>query len=41
MPIEDMSQEFLNAEREPVDFDALIDKAVRGGESKDKQKAEH
>jgi len=28
MPIEDMPQEFLNEEREPVDFDALMDRAI-------------
>lgn len=28
MPIEDMPQEFLNEEREPVNFDALMDKAI-------------
>lgn len=31
MPIEDMPQEFLNAEREAVNFDALIDEALRVG----------
>ena len=31
MPIEDMPQEFLNAERETVNFDALIDEALRVG----------
>ncbi len=28
MPIEDMPQEFLNEELEPVDFDALIETAI-------------
>ena len=28
MPIEDMPQEFLNEERDPVDFDALMDRAI-------------
>jgi hypothetical protein len=31
MPIEDMPQKFLNAEREPVNFDALMDEALRVG----------
>jgi hypothetical protein len=31
MPIEDMTQEFLNAEREAVNFDALINEALRVG----------
>ena len=31
MSIEDISLEFLNAEREPMDFDALIDEAIRVG----------
>ena len=28
MPIEVMPQEFLNEEREPVNFDALMDRAI-------------
>lgn len=28
MPIEDMPQEFLNEEREPVNYDALMDGAI-------------
>ena len=28
MPIKDMPQEFLNEERDPVDFDALMNKAI-------------
>lgn len=28
MPIEDMPQEFLNEERESVNFDALMDRAI-------------
>jgi hypothetical protein len=28
MPIEDMPNELLNEERAPVDFDALMDKAI-------------
>ncbi len=28
MPIEDMPQEFLNEERDPVNFDALMDRAI-------------
>lgn len=28
MPIEDMPQEFLNEEREPVNFDALMNRAI-------------
>lgn len=28
MPIEDMPQEFLDEEREPVDFDSLIETAI-------------
>ena len=28
MPIEDMPQEFLDEERDPVDFDALMDVAI-------------